>query len=91
MAQAVSYDDPVDLSRGKLMNGLIKEEQRSLERHAVYGGHNGIRVGIPDQNHGMLMRLNKKNKFVSGNGSQNFRYRRIGIHFFLEKILFYAF
>ena len=60
MAQAVSYDDPVDLSRGKLMNGLIKEEQRSLERHAVYGGHNGIRVGIPDQNHGMLMRLNKK-------------------------------
>ena len=52
MAQAVSYDDPVDLSRGKLMNGLIKEEQRSLERHAVYSGHNGIRVGIPDQNHG---------------------------------------
>lgn len=48
MAQAVSYDDPVDLSRGKLMNGLLKEE----DRHGVYSGHNGIHVGIPDQNHG---------------------------------------
>lgn len=51
MAQAVSYDDPVDLSRGKLMNGLIKEEQINVDRHGVYSGHNGIRVGIPDQNH----------------------------------------
>ena len=54
MAQAVSYDDPVDLSRGKLMNGLIKEEQINVDRHGVYSGHNGIRVGIPDQNHGKL-------------------------------------
>ena len=53
MAQAVGYDDPVDLSRGKLMNGLIKEEQITSDRHNVYTGHNGIRVGIPDHNHGM--------------------------------------
>ena len=52
MAQAVGYDDPVDLSRGKLMNGLIKEEQIASDRHNVYAGHNGIRVGIPDHNHG---------------------------------------
>lgn len=51
MAQAVSYDDPVDLSRGKLMNGLIKEEQRNVDIHGVYNGHNGIHVGIPDQSH----------------------------------------
>ena len=64
MAQAVSYDDPVDLSRGKLMNGLIKEEQRNVDRHAVYSGHNGIRVGIPDQNHGEIIMFVNMHVFI---------------------------
>lgn len=55
-----SYDDPVDLSSGKLMNGGvggIKEEliqqrgkderQHAAPDHRAYSGHNGIRVGIP--------------------------------------------
>lgn len=46
MAQS-SYDDPVDLSSSKLVNGMIKEER---PQH-MFASHNGIRVGIP-QDHG---------------------------------------
>lgn len=49
MAHA-SYDDPVDLSSNKLVNGLVKDEhQQRVPEHQqhLYAGHNGIRVGIP--------------------------------------------
>ncbi|KAK3608480.1 hypothetical protein CHS0354_010326 [Potamilus streckersoni] len=51
------YDNtPVDLSNSKLVNGIIKEEQahRQIDgsrQIGRYGGHNCIRVGIPDQGH----------------------------------------
>ncbi|XP_045174274.1 recombining binding protein suppressor of hairless-like isoform X3 [Mercenaria mercenaria] len=46
MAQS-SYDDPVDLSSSKLVNGMIKEERQLEHQQHMFTGHNGIRVGIP--------------------------------------------
>lgn len=46
MAQS-SYDDPVDLSNGKLVNGVIKEERQLDRQQHMFSVHNGIRVGIP--------------------------------------------
>lgn len=48
MQQPTGFDDPVDLSSGKI--NVIKQEHRHAtdehQRH-IYSGHNGIRVGIP--------------------------------------------
>lgn len=48
MAQS-SYDDPVDLSSSKLVNGMIKEERQHEHQQHMFTGHNGIRVGIPQE------------------------------------------
>lgn len=47
MAQS-GFDDPVDLSNSKLVNGMVKEEHHLGDRKQhMFIGHNGIRVGIP--------------------------------------------
>ncbi|KAL4225688.1 hypothetical protein ACF0H5_016377 [Mactra antiquata] len=51
MAQS-SYDDPVDLSNGKLVNGVIKEERQHERQQHMFSVHNGIRVGIPSEQDG---------------------------------------
>jgi len=51
-ARSSGFDDPVDLSSGKLVNGLIKQEYRSnTDEHQrqIYPRHNGIHVGIPNE------------------------------------------
>ena len=42
------FDDPVDLSSGKVLNGLIKQEHPHGDERGgpVYTQHNGIHVGM---------------------------------------------
>lgn len=51
LQQQSGFDDPVDLSSGKIVNGLIKQERQHAtddhQRH-MYNRHNGIHVGIPN-------------------------------------------